>query len=137
MDSFLSSGQIEYTADILLGIQYQIMSSKDTTKDLRADEDYIFINSNDRRHSRGLDNTLRDLCDKAGIPQKSFHDIRRTVASEMHDNGCSLEEIRKWLGHKDIATTQKYIYSLKRRSEYANIVNTALKGNEANIFRAS
>ena len=60
----------------------------------------------------GLDNTLRELCKEAGIPEKSFHDIRRTVASELFANGRTLEEIRKFLGHKDITTTQGYIYSL-------------------------
>lgn len=66
----------------------------------------------------GLDNTLRELCKEAGIPEKSFHDIRRTVASELFANGRTLEEIRKFLGHKDITTTQGYIYSLDKDSEY-------------------
>ena len=83
------------------------------------------------------DNTLRDLCDEAGIPQKSFHDIRRTVASELHEQGMVLEDIRVFMGHKDIVTTQGYIYSRTRRTDRAIAIHKAIKGNEANIFKAS
>lgn len=120
----------DYTIAIFEGL-------KEVTQNFNHDSEYLFRNEKGRRHCRGLDNTLRDLCDEAGIPQKSFHDIRRTVASEMHEQGRSLEEIRRWLGHKDKSTTDGYIYSLKRRSEYANIVHASLKNNEAKIIQAS
>lgn len=94
------------------------------------DGDYIFINEEGRRWQRGIDNTLRVLCKEANIPEKSFHDIRRTVASEMYENGRTLEEIRKYLGHRNITTTQGYIYRLKRQSEYAKAIHESLKGNE-------
>lgn len=110
---------------------------KKVTKDFLSDEDYIFVNKTGRRHIRALDNTLRDLCDEAGIPQKSFHDIRRTVASELHEQGMVLEDIRVFMGHKDIVTTQGYIYSRTRRTDRAIAIHKAIKGNEANIFKAS
>lgn len=103
---------------------------KELNKSYDADEDYIFINEDGRRWQRGIDNTLRVLCREAGIPEKSFHDIRRTVASEMYENGRTLEEIRDYLGHRDIMTTQGYIYRLKRQSEYAQAVHESLKANE-------
>ena len=106
---------------------------KNLTSEYDKDKDYIFRNEDGRRAGRGLDNTLRDLCDEAGIPQKSFHDIRRTVASEMHANGCTLEEIRKYLGHADIKTTQGYIYNLKRTSEYGKTVHNSLKNNQIEL----
>lgn len=97
------------------------------------DEDFIFINDDGRRWQRGIDNTLRVLCREANIPEKSFHDIRRTVASEMYENGRTLEEIRDYLGHRDILTTQGYIYRLKRQSEYAQLVHESLKANEIKL----
>ena len=103
---------------------------KELNKSYDADEDYIFINEDGRRWQRGIDNTLRVLCREANIPEKSFHDIRRTVASEMYENGRTLEEIRDYLGHRDIMTTQGYIYRLKRQSEYAKAIHESLKGNE-------
>ena len=43
---------------------------------------------------------------KAGIKEKSAHDIRRTVASLMFNVGrIPIEIIRDFLGHSDIKTT--------------------------------
>ncbi len=106
---------------------------KEINKSYEADEDYIFINEDGRRWQRGIDNTLRVLCREADIPEKSFHDIRRTVASEMYEHGRTLEEIRDFLGHRDILTTQGYIYRLKRQSEYAQLVHESLKANELKL----
>ena len=104
------------------------------TKDFDNEEGYCFVNKRGRRHIRGLDNTLRDLCDEAGIPQKSFHDIRRTVASEMHSSseitGCTLEDIRRFLGHRDIKQTLGYIYNLKRTEEYRKTVHESLEKHQ-------
>lgn len=113
----------EYELDIFERI-------KEINKSYEADEDFIFINEDGRRWQRGIDNTLRVLCREANIPEKSFHDIRRTVASEMYENGRTLEEIRNYLGHRDILTTQGYIYRLKRQNEYAQAVHESLKANE-------
>lgn len=67
------------------------------------------------------------------VPRKSYHDIRRTVASEMYMNGCTLEEIRKFMGHRDIKTTQGYIYNLKRQSAYHKLIHDSLKDNELKL----
>ena len=107
---------------------------KECTKYEMKKSKYIFIDENGKpRTARSVDNTLRKLCDEAGIHQKSSHDIRRTVASEMHEKGLSVEEIRCWLGHKKISTTQGYIYNLKRTSEYGEAVHESLKNNEIDL----
>lgn len=48
-----------------------------------------------------------------------------------------LEDIRVFMGHKDIVTTQGYIYSRTRRTDRAIAIHKAIKGNEAKIFKAS
>lgn len=57
------------------------------------------------------------LTGKAGIEEKSAHDIRRTVATEMSKNGIPLEMIRQYLGHSSTATTLGYIYNNNTKSE--------------------
>lgn len=47
---------------------------------------------------------------------KYTHCIRRTVASIMNVSGFALEEIRRWLGHTDKATTLSYLYNPYRNS---------------------
>jgi integrase len=46
---------------------------------------------------------------RAGIVGKTFHDLRDTCATALHDNGFSLVQIQKHLRHKNITTTAGYI----------------------------
>ncbi|WP_408609330.1 tyrosine-type recombinase/integrase [Anaerosporobacter faecicola] len=62
----------------------------------------------------------------AGIPVKSAHDIRRTVASEMNVKGVPLEIIRGYLGHSDIKTTQGYIINNREKQETNHLIIHAL-----------
>lgn len=77
--------------------------------------EYIFVGYNyktgkvDRRTIKNIDCSIRRICRRAGIPEKSAHDIRRSVASMLFANGESLESIRKLLGHSDLRTTSEYI----------------------------
>lgn len=48
---------------------------------------------------------------------KYSHCFRRTVASQMDAAGIPLDEIRRWLGHTNAATTLKYIYCPFRESD--------------------
>ncbi len=45
----------------------------------------------------------------ANLPRMSMHDLRRAWASAVHANGASLKQVSVWLGHADIATTERYI----------------------------
>lgn len=45
----------------------------------------------------------------AKLPKMSMHDLRRAWASAVHANGASLKQVSVWLGHADIATTERYI----------------------------
>jgi site-specific recombinase XerD len=38
-----------------------------------------------------------------------MHDLRRAWASAVHHNGASLKQVSVWLGHADVATTERYI----------------------------
>jgi site-specific recombinase XerD len=52
---------------------------------------------------------VQRVCKRAKIPKMSMHDLRRAWASAMHANGASLKMVSVWLGHADIATTERYI----------------------------
>ena len=93
--------------------------------------EYIFINENDhnRMTSRQIDNYIRTCCNHASIQQKSNHDIRRTVASEMHANGVHIEIIREFLGHSDTRTTWGYIYNVENEENTKRIIIDSLNSN--------
>lgn len=91
------------------------------------EEDFIFCDENGRTNIRSLDNLIRKCCRKAGIEEKSAHDIRRTVASEMFSNGVPVEVIREYLGHSDIKTTYGYILNNKTKLETQRMIIASLE----------
>ena len=58
---------------------------------------------------RRVQQIVREVADAAGIVQRVYpHLLRHTVAQHLLERGMSLEELRKFLGHDDIKTTQIY-----------------------------
>jgi hypothetical protein len=49
-----------------------------------------------RRSSAGLDAAHR------------FHDLRHTFGTRMAAAGVAMRTLQEWMGHRDIATTQRY-----------------------------
>lgn len=83
------------------------------------DEDYIFLGEKGRRiHIRAIDNRIRKLCRRANIlPEKSAHDIRRTVATTLYRNTHDIELVRLFLGHSDVNTTWSYIVLIDQKEK--------------------
>lgn len=90
------------------------------------DKGFIFCDGKGRTKIREIDNRIRKLCNKAGIQEKSAHDIRRTVASEMFANGVSMEIIKNFLGHSDIKTTFGYILDIQSKEDTQRQILTSL-----------
>jgi integrase/recombinase XerC len=63
---------------------------------------------------------IQRVVTEAGLRRPSMHDLRRAWASAMHKNGASLKQVSNWLGHADIATTERYI----------RVYETATEGHE-------
>ena len=61
-----------------------------------------------------LSGTFRSLLEKNSdkIKRIRFHDLRHSSATMLLSLGFSLEDIKAWLGHSDIATTQRYAHYL-------------------------
>lgn len=92
------------------------------------DGDYIFCDENGRTKIREIDNRIRKICNHAGIiPAKSAHDIRRTVATQMHMNGVPIQIIKEYLGHSDTQTTWGYIVNNKKKQEVHEMIRNSLK----------
>ena len=93
------------------------------------DGDYVFCNSEGRTKIKEIDYCIRTLCQNAVIPEKSAHDIRRTVASEMYNVGhVKIEVICDYLGHADVKTTWGYILNTHDEEETRDMIINALKG---------
>lgn len=95
---------------------------------------FVFCDENGRTTIRAIDNLIRKACNHAGIEVKSAHDIRRTVASEMFNNGIPVEIIRNFLGHSDIKTTYGYILDNNGKEKTNQMILRAL-GNMNGLKR--
>lgn len=58
---------------------------------------------------------LEDNADK--IKKVRFHDLRHSSATMLLSLGFSLEDIKAWLGHSDISTTQRYAHYLDSKKQ--------------------
>ncbi len=64
---------------------------------------------------------------QAGLPDVRIHDLRHSFASFLVNNGRSLYEVQKLLGHTQIKTTQRYAHlSQDTLLEAANSVSSCL-----------
>ena len=64
---------------------------------------------------------FRLVCDKNGLKQIRFHDLRHSCATLLYENGVDMKAIQEWLGHSNISTT----LNLYTHLDYKNKVNSA------------
>lgn len=62
---------------------------------------------------------------KAGLPDVRLHDLRHTFASLLINNGRSIYEVQKLLGHTQIKTTQRYAHLTQETLLDASNIGTA------------
>lgn len=117
-DRFLPFG--DYEADIFQKVQ------EINERCQYKEKDFVFCDSEGRTTIRAIDNLIRKACNMAGMETKSAHDIRRTVASEMFNQGVPVEIIRNYLGHSDIKTTYGYILDNHKKEETSRMILNAL-----------
>lgn len=87
--------------------------------------EYLFVQDRypfEQMHSCGIQKRIRimsnNIQDKIGYKQVSPHIIRHTTATTAINNGMSLDNIRKMLGHENINTTLIYAKTSIEETQY-------------------
>jgi site-specific recombinase XerD len=74
-------------------------------------EQALLINRQGKRLSAPcLGLLVHRLARRAQVPLVSLHQFRHTCASDLLENGASLTEVQRLLGHKGVGTTSRYLH---------------------------
>lgn len=70
-----------------------------------SNDGFIFVRNGTFVRAEAIERTIKRACERAEIPYKSGHKIRKTYISSLIDSGLNIDEIRKLVGHSDEKTT--------------------------------
>ena len=74
----------------------------------KYNDTYIFYSPVSKRHITNIEIHWNRIRKQAKIPDVKIHTLRHTFASNLVNQGVSLYEVQKLLGHSDIKMTQRY-----------------------------
>ena len=75
------------------------------------EELFVGIRTKEKLTEAGIDNIVKRIGARADVKGVHPHRFRRTFATEMRRRGMDIHSISKLMGHSNIATTERYIYS--------------------------
>lgn len=90
----------------------------------RADtRQLVLIPGTDRSktHATTVNAWLADACEGTGIPRVTSHQLRSTLATELHMVGAPLVDIQRLLGHASPEMTAKYVHLVDERKQAASL----------------
>lgn len=70
---------------------------------------YVFINPETGKPYTSIKTGFNAACRRAGIKDFHFHDLRRTAATWLLENGVDIRTIQEILAHTNISTTERYL----------------------------
>ena len=87
---------------------YQVL--KNLNKVRRIDSDFIFGKNGKPFRRWWISKSFKKVCEKAGIENFRFHDLRHDFCSRLVQRGVDLYTVAALAGHKNITTTQRYAH---------------------------
>jgi len=98
---------------------------------------YVFLTPKGTpyRKEDSLKYSFKRACERAGIENLRFHDLRHTAATRMIEAGASIVAVSKILGHSSIQTTMRYVHpdnSLRETVEKVSNYNKNCSKNDNN-----
>ncbi|EMF0437065.1 site-specific integrase, partial [Enterococcus hirae] len=108
----------------LLTLRNQVIKKFGFLPETDDHEAFIFINTYGKNkgipiRDRTVNGASHRIEKRANLPHITVHDGRHTFAARTRQAGIPLEDIKDFLGHKDVSTTQVYAHispEVKKRS---------------------
>lgn len=80
---------------------------------------YVFTSHRGNKPYTNIDEGFKQACNRAGIENFRFHDLRHTVGTRLVANGADLQTVKEYLAHSDLKTTQRYLHPVKENMKKA------------------
>lgn len=76
----------------------------------QSDDELVFAHpaTGKPMYRQGITRRLHRALAAAGLDDHVFHDLRHTFGTRMAAAGVAMRTLQEWMGHRDIATTQRY-----------------------------
>ena len=85
---------------------------------------YVFVNPDTGKPYKSIKTGFNAALRRAGIKDFHFHDLRRTAATWLLENGVDIRTIQEILAHTNISTTERYLsVSTENKIKAMNILN--------------
>ena len=81
-----------------------------TFKNIKREDQLIFYNPKTKNHLKDIYRSFKTACQKVGMPDMRFHDLRHTAATLMVTGGIDLVTVKEILGHSKIEMTMRYAH---------------------------
>jgi integrase len=87
--------------------------------------EYILMHDGEPLTTVTYNRHLKSACESVGIPYRSSHKIRFTVASLLYKNGLEETKLQEWLGHSTLGMTLHYLKNVNTTDEdYEKMIKT-------------
>ena len=94
--------------EMLLRMKAEQEKNKQFFKSCYKDQGYIYVlQDGTPMNPDYITKSFIKFIKSTGLKHIRFHDLRHSCATLMRHEGVKLEDIQKWLGHSQLATTEK------------------------------
>lgn len=95
-------------------------------RQINPDSDYLFFVDGKPITTITFNRHLKKCCNDLGIEYRSSHKLRFSTASILYQNGVSVPELQKMLGHSTLAMTEHYLRNIASDDKTYEKVNAIL-----------
>lgn len=89
--------------------------------------EWVFANSGGRIHAPVISSCAKNKCRQVGIKEKGIHAFRRTLNSELRNNGVSASVAASMLGHTEAVNDTYYTFDVSDMNEKRDIIEQITK----------
>ena len=92
---------------------------EDALKGIKREGEFVFPNPKTGKQLTTVRKAFKTACEKAGLDELRFHDLRHTAATWMITAGIDIVTVSEILGHSDIKMTMRYAHPTPENKRHA------------------